>query len=242
MISQSYHELSNNIHHRTTGQGLDMQRWMDHNDHAATQQSVGETGLGTATELRKQWCARLRVDGACQGPVLVRRGEEEDVALVRCCRCNRDMLFGLARRRAKAPLLDLTAGIDVEAAARAPGAVSNESWVRAQTGGRTLGPARRSSALWSCRAGRAGACGTAARAHHLWTQRRQSRYTRRARRRKCRARRRCRSSASRQRARSLLPRRCSPARPWGPWSTRCRRCSPWTCSPPTPSRAAGPQR
>ena len=96
--------------------------------------AIGETGLSTSTELSKQPCAGLRVDGAGQGPVLVRRGEEEDVALVRRCRCSRDMLFRLARRRARRrekPLLHLTAGIDVEAAARAMGAVSNErkwSW------------------------------------------------------------------------------------------------------------------
>ena len=96
-----------------------MQR-MDHNE-----QPTQQSGQGDWTEHVngvEQATVRLRVDGAGQDPVLVRRGEEEDVALVRRCRCNSVMLLRLARRRArqieKASLLYLTAGIDVEAAAR----------------------------------------------------------------------------------------------------------------------------
>ena len=88
-------------------------------------QPTQQSGQGDWTEHVngvEQATVRLRVDGAGQDPVLVRRGEEEDVTLVRRCRCNSDILFRLARRRArrieKAPLLPLTAGIDVEAAAR----------------------------------------------------------------------------------------------------------------------------
>ena len=67
-------------------------------------QTTQQSGQGDWTEHVngvEQATVRLRVDGAGQDPVLVRRGEEEDVALVRRCRCNSVMLLRLARRRAR---------------------------------------------------------------------------------------------------------------------------------------------
>ena len=176
----------------TQGQGLDMQRWMDHKNHAPHSNRRGWTGHSNGVEeaMVRSLTGRWRRPGPGAGTPRGRGG------------CGPRKALPLQQRYA----LQVS---ETESAAKRETTASSHSWYRcrgscarnggcqqreemelgclAQTGGRTLGPARRSSALWSCRAGRAGACGTAARAHHLWTPRRQSRCTRRARRRKCRA-------------------------------------------------------